>query len=75
MSVLDLLRRLFASIPDSVEMTVTETEPAIKGSTVSNQSKPATMETGLVVQVPPFIAPGDIIRVDTSTGSYLERAK
>lgn len=62
-------------LPLTVEMTVTETEPAIKGSTVSNQSKPATMETGLVVQVPPFIAPGDIIRVDTSTGSYLERAK
>lgn len=62
-------------LPLTVEMTVAETEPAIKGSTVSNQSKPATMETGLVVQVPPFIAPGDIIRVDTSTGSYLERAK
>ena len=62
-------------LPLTVEMTVMETEPAIKGSTVSNQSKPATMETGLVVQVPPFIAPGDIIRVDTSTGSYLERAK
>jgi elongation factor P len=62
-------------LPLTVEMTVMETEPAIKGSTVSNQSKPATMETGLVVQVPPFIAPGDIIRVDTSTGSYIERAK
>ncbi len=62
-------------LPLTVEMTVVETEPAIKGSTVSNQSKPAKMETGLVVQVPPFIAPGDIIRVDTSTGSYIERAK
>jgi len=62
-------------LPLIVEMTVMETEPAIKGASVSNQSKPAKMETGLVVQVPPFIAPGDIIRVDTTSSSYLERAK
>lgn len=62
-------------LPLTVEMTVMETEPAIKGASVSNQSKPAKMENGLVVQVPPFIAPGDIIRVDTSSSSYIERAK
>jgi len=62
-------------LPLTVEMTVTETEPAIKGATVSNQNKPAKMETGLIVAVPPFIAEGDIIRVDTATGSYIERAK
>jgi elongation factor P len=62
-------------LPLTVEMTVVETEPAIKGATVSNQNKPAKMETGLIVAVPPFIAEGDIIRVDSATGSYIERAK
>ncbi len=51
-----------------------ETEPAIKGASVSNVGKPAKMETGLVVQVPPFINEGDVIRIDTATGSYVERA-
>jgi len=50
-----------------------ETEPGIKGASVSNVGKPATMETGLVVQVPPFINEGDVIRIDTATGSYVER--
>jgi elongation factor P len=63
------------ALPLTVEMKVVETEPAIKGATVSNQSKPAKMETGLIVNVPPFISEGDIIRVDTATGSYIERAK
>jgi elongation factor P len=62
-------------VPLTVEMKVVETEPAIKGATVSNQNKPAKMETGLIVNVPPFIAEGDIIRVDSGTGSYIERAK
>ena len=62
-------------LPLTVELAVVETEPAIKGSTVSNVGKPAKMETGLVVQVPAFINEGDIIKVDTATGSYLERAK
>ena len=62
-------------LPLTVEMTVVTTEPAIKGASVSNQNKPAATETGLTVQVPPFIAEGDRIRVDTSTGSYIERAK
>jgi elongation factor P len=50
-----------------------ETEPAIKGASVSNVGKPAKMETGLIVSVPPFINEGDVIRIDTSTGSYIER--
>jgi elongation factor P len=62
-------------LPLTVDMTVMETEPAIKGSTVSNVGKPAKMETGLVVQVPPFIGEGEKIRVDTATGSYIERVK
>ena len=62
-------------LPMMVEMKVLETEPAIKGASVSNQNKPAKMETGLVVNVPPFIAEGDVIRIDTSSGSYIERAR
>jgi elongation factor P len=61
-------------LPPSVEMTVQETEPGLKGSTVSNVTKPAKMDTGLVVQVPPFINEGEKIRVSTTDGSYLERA-
>jgi elongation factor P len=61
-------------LPPSVEMTVVETEPGLKGATVSNVTKPATMETGLVVQVPPFINQGEKIRVGTAGGNYLERA-
>ena len=61
-------------LPPSVDMTVIETEPGLKGATVSNVTKPAKMETGLVVQVPPFINQGERIRVSTSEGTYLERA-
>ena len=61
-------------LPPSVEMTVVETEPGLKGATVSNVTKPAKMETGLVVQVPPFINQGERIRVSTSEGTYQERA-
>lgn len=60
--------------PLTVEMKVMETEPGIKGASVSNVGKPAKMETGLVVQVPAFINEGDVIRIDTATGSYIERA-
>jgi elongation factor P len=56
-------------------MAVAETEPAIKGASVSNQNKRAELETGLVVQVPPFVSEGDVIKVDTSSGSYVERVK
>ena len=61
-------------LPPSVDMTVIETEPGLKGATVSNVTKPAKMETGLVVQVPPFINEGEKIRVNTSEGTYQERA-
>jgi len=61
-------------LPPSVDLTVVETEPGIKGASVSNVTKPAKTETGLVVQVPPFISEGEKIRVSTSESAYLERA-
>jgi elongation factor P len=61
-------------LPPTVDMTVVETEPGLKGATVSNVTKPAKLETGLVVQVPPFINQGEKIKVSTSEGAYLERA-
>jgi len=61
-------------LPQTVDLKVVDTVPGIKGATASNQIKPATTETGLVVSVPPFINPGDIIRVSTETGEYLARA-
>jgi elongation factor P len=61
-------------LPPAVEMKVVETEPGLKGATVSNVTKPAKLETGLVVQVPPFINEGEKIRVSTSESAYLERA-
>lgn len=61
-------------LPKVVEMEVTETEPSLKGATAQAHNKPATLESGLVVQVPPFISSGDRIRVDTESGEYLERA-
>jgi elongation factor P len=60
-------------LPLNVEMKVMETEPGIKGASVSNVGKPAKMETGLIVQVPPFINEGDVIRIETATASYVER--
>ena len=61
-------------LPPAVDMTVVETEPGLKGATVSNVTKPAKLETGLVVQVPPFITEGEKIQVNTADGSYLARA-
>lgn len=61
-------------LPMTVDLKVVDTPPQIKGATATNSPKPATLETGLVIQVPPFINPGDIVRVDTRTGEYLERA-
>lgn len=61
-------------LPSSISMKILETEPGLKGATVSNVTKPAKTETGLVVMVPPFISEGEVIRVSTSDGSYLERA-
>lgn len=60
-------------LPVSVELQVTETGPGFKGDTASSGSKPATMETGITIQVPFFINTGDTIKVDTRTGAYLER--
>ena len=61
-------------MPATVDLTVVETEPGMKGASVSNVGKPAKLETGLVVTVPPFINQGEKVRVNTSDGSYLERA-
>ena len=61
-------------LPQTVDLKVMETVPGIKGATASNQVKPATLETGLVVQVPPFINTGDVVRVSTDSGEYLSRA-
>ena len=61
-------------LPAAVELAVTETEPGVQGDRVSGARKPATLETGLVVQVPLFVNPGDRIKVDTRTGEYLTRA-
>lgn len=60
--------------PTFVELEVTETEPGFKGDTATGATKPATVETGAVVKVPLFINQGDMIRIDTRTGDYLERA-
>ena len=59
--------------PTFVELAVTETEPGVKGDTATNVTKPATLETGAVIQVPIFVNEGDMIRVDTRTGEYMER--
>ena len=61
-------------LPPTVDLTVVETEPGLKGASVSNVTKPAKLETGLVVQVPPFINEGEKIRVSTAEATYLERA-
>ncbi|MGN6380883.1 MAG: elongation factor P [Gaiellales bacterium] len=61
-------------LPAAVELEVTETEPGVKGDTVSNVTKPATLETGAVVQVPLFVEPGERIRVDTREARYISRA-
>jgi len=63
------------SLPKTVDLTVTHTEPALRGATVTNVLKPATVESGAIVQVPGFVAIGDVIRVDTESGEYLSRAK
>jgi elongation factor P len=61
-------------LPAAVELTVSETEPGLQGDRVSGARKPATLETGLVLQVPLFVNPGEKIKVDTRTGEYLTRA-
>jgi elongation factor P len=61
-------------LPAAVELTVTQTEPGLQGDRVSGARKPATVETGLVIQVPLFVNPGERVKVDTRTGEYLTRA-
>jgi elongation factor P len=63
-----------AELPAAVELAVTETEPGVQGDRVSGARKPATLETGLVIQVPLFVGPGERVKVDTRTGEYLARA-
>jgi elongation factor P len=60
-------------IPASVELTIAQTEPGVQGDRVSGARKPATLETGKVLQVPLFVEPGDRIKVDTRTGDYITR--
>jgi elongation factor P len=62
-------------IPATADLKVVDTPPSIKGATATNQYKEATLETGVKVDVPPFIGPGEVIRVDTRTGEYIERVK
>lgn len=61
------------TLPTTVDLTVSTTEPALRGATASASMKPATLETGLVVQVPQFVKDGDVVRVDTSDGRYVSR--
>jgi elongation factor P len=63
------------TLPNTVDLEVTETAPEIKGATATNQYKPATLETGYIVQVPPFIKIGELLRIDTRTGEYVTRVK
>ncbi|MEW5825795.1 MAG: elongation factor P [Candidatus Bipolaricaulota bacterium] len=60
-------------IPNFVELKVSKTEPGVRGDTVSNVDKPATLETGVVVRVPLFVKEGDRLKIDTRTGTYIER--
>jgi elongation factor P len=66
---------LSLELPATVELKVTDTEPAVKGATAAAQFKPATLETGLKITVPPFVGIGEMVAVDTRTGDYLSRAK
>ena len=62
-------------LPASVDLTISETTPSVKGATATNQLKEATCETGLKTRVPPFIETGELIRISTADGSYMSRAK
>jgi len=68
-------RLITVTLPNTVDLEVTDTAPEIRGATATNQPKPATLETDLVVQVPAFIKAGDVIRVDTRSGEYVTRVK
>ena len=66
---------LSLELPATVELKVVETEPSVKGATAAAQYKPAKLETGLKITVPPFVGIGEVVQVDTRTGEYLSRAK
>jgi len=66
---------IMVEAPNSVELLITKSDPGLKGDTATGGTKPATLETGVVVQVPLFVKEGEKIRVDTRTGQYMERVK
>ncbi|MDM8552987.1 elongation factor P [Desulfobacterales bacterium HSG2] len=68
-------RPIGLSLPNFVELKIVEAEPWAKGDTASGSTKPATLETGHVLQIPPFVNEGEVIRIDTRTGMYVERVK
>jgi len=68
-------RPIAVSLPNFMELKVVKSDPWAKGDTASGSSKPAVLETGLEIQVPPFIEEGEVIRIDTRTGQYVERVK
>jgi len=68
-------RPVIVQLPNTVDLEVTDTPPDIKGATATNQYKDATLETGIVVQVPPFIKVGELVRIDTRSGEYVTRVK
>jgi len=78
-TVVDMLffdgRPIGLTLPNFVELTITQTDPWVKGDTASGDSKPATVETGYVLQVPPFVEEGELIKIDTRSGQYVERVK
>ena len=63
------------TLPNFVELRIKKTDPWVKGDTASGDSKPATLETGLILQVPPFVEEGELVKIDTRTGQYVERVK
>lgn len=67
-------RIIAAQLPNTVELEVTDAPPVVKGATATNQSKEVILETGYKVRVPPFISNGEVLRIDTRTGDYIERA-
>ncbi|RJQ84811.1 MAG: elongation factor P [Desulfobacteraceae bacterium] len=68
-------RAIGITLPNFVELRITQAEPWAKGDTAAGSTKPATLETGYVVQVPPFVNEGEVVRIDTRTGAYVERVK
>jgi len=68
-------RPIGVTLPIFMELKITKADPWVKGDTASGDTKPATVETGYVLQVPPFIEEGELIRIDTRTGNYVERVK